>query len=583
MNTEDERRDEAEAALTAASGVRLEGDVITANGSIISGIIPMENYLHNTSVYPFTPSRFHVYNYPPNASAKESKKKFSKTKFNRTNQLEQEHEMFSDDPEYLDAQNYYENQENLELDSELMTETSSNQLNNKAFFQNKQILISDSNSERTLSNNKNHLKAHHHLIEQSELSLSSLNSSSKRRTSKVFCKTSNQLLSKQQRKNYKHMISEEEESEQETSISDRASVCSCTCYGNNQSGTEFWRKNKNKKPKKPSSTTQMELQRPEETMILNRKLPTNKRHKNQNSAAKSTRTPNVKYKNSLKMTNNRNRPSDQEEFNLNQSNRMQSAETILRPIYYQQTPLSTTTNQTPLINEHTIHPLNLFYLNNSANLEHQQQFSNCTNDQLVIKQTQQRPFVMQSNHLNHHDLSQLANENLSNKAFENLRNQFICNLSSANVGNLSNSDHVLNQLNAINAKNLTYFVDDEKGFGKGFSANQLSYTKDENAQFIELNEKIKHHDESRLEQIKLMNKIKEKDKLKLKDRMKDKKRKINQKTNRLTIKASEKQGSSEYLLLKRSNEEGIEIQKTESTYSFQQLIIKMKIKLKLIF
>ncbi|RWS28224.1 two pore potassium channel protein sup-9-like protein [Leptotrombidium deliense] len=37
LNTEDERRDEAEAALTAAGAVRLEGDVITANGSIISG------------------------------------------------------------------------------------------------------------------------------------------------------------------------------------------------------------------------------------------------------------------------------------------------------------------------------------------------------------------------------------------------------------------------------------------------------------------------------------------------------------------------------------------------------------------
>jgi hypothetical protein len=38
LNTEDERRDEAEAALTAAGRVRLEGDVITGNdGSIVSG------------------------------------------------------------------------------------------------------------------------------------------------------------------------------------------------------------------------------------------------------------------------------------------------------------------------------------------------------------------------------------------------------------------------------------------------------------------------------------------------------------------------------------------------------------------
>ncbi|OTF73970.1 two pore potassium channel protein sup-9-like protein, partial [Euroglyphus maynei] len=35
LNTEDERRDEAEAATAAQSAVRLEGDVITANGSIL--------------------------------------------------------------------------------------------------------------------------------------------------------------------------------------------------------------------------------------------------------------------------------------------------------------------------------------------------------------------------------------------------------------------------------------------------------------------------------------------------------------------------------------------------------------------
>ncbi|XP_035222465.1 two pore potassium channel protein sup-9-like isoform X2 [Stegodyphus dumicola] len=40
MNTEDERRDEAEAQSAAQEGVRLEGDVITANGSIISGHDP---------------------------------------------------------------------------------------------------------------------------------------------------------------------------------------------------------------------------------------------------------------------------------------------------------------------------------------------------------------------------------------------------------------------------------------------------------------------------------------------------------------------------------------------------------------
>nr|AOR07218.1 two pore potassium channel subfamily K member 1 [Cancer borealis] len=42
MNTEDERRDEAEALQAAAGAVRVEGDVITANGSILSGQCPQE-------------------------------------------------------------------------------------------------------------------------------------------------------------------------------------------------------------------------------------------------------------------------------------------------------------------------------------------------------------------------------------------------------------------------------------------------------------------------------------------------------------------------------------------------------------
>ena len=45
MNTEDEQRDEQEAAEAAKTAVHLEGDVITANGSIISGY-------HETTVYP---------------------------------------------------------------------------------------------------------------------------------------------------------------------------------------------------------------------------------------------------------------------------------------------------------------------------------------------------------------------------------------------------------------------------------------------------------------------------------------------------------------------------------------------------
>ena len=50
MNTEDERREELEAAAAARTAVRLEGDVITANGSIISGQQEHPEYNDVTSV-----------------------------------------------------------------------------------------------------------------------------------------------------------------------------------------------------------------------------------------------------------------------------------------------------------------------------------------------------------------------------------------------------------------------------------------------------------------------------------------------------------------------------------------------------
>lgn len=50
MNTEDERREEMEAAAAARTAVRLEGDVITANGSIISGQQENPEYSDVTSV-----------------------------------------------------------------------------------------------------------------------------------------------------------------------------------------------------------------------------------------------------------------------------------------------------------------------------------------------------------------------------------------------------------------------------------------------------------------------------------------------------------------------------------------------------
>ncbi|XP_075210742.1 TWIK-related acid-sensitive K[+] channel 6 [Lycorma delicatula] len=49
MNTEDERRDEAEALQAAQGAVRLEGDVITANGSILSGQVGDSSSLDETA------------------------------------------------------------------------------------------------------------------------------------------------------------------------------------------------------------------------------------------------------------------------------------------------------------------------------------------------------------------------------------------------------------------------------------------------------------------------------------------------------------------------------------------------------
>ncbi|CAD5114533.1 unnamed protein product [Dimorphilus gyrociliatus] len=48
MNTEDERREELEAAAAARTAVRLDGDVITANGSIISGQHERPEYVDDT-------------------------------------------------------------------------------------------------------------------------------------------------------------------------------------------------------------------------------------------------------------------------------------------------------------------------------------------------------------------------------------------------------------------------------------------------------------------------------------------------------------------------------------------------------
>ena len=53
LNTEDERRDEAEAATAAQAAVRLEGDVITANGSVLGSdeqLQKREDTYHNTGL-----------------------------------------------------------------------------------------------------------------------------------------------------------------------------------------------------------------------------------------------------------------------------------------------------------------------------------------------------------------------------------------------------------------------------------------------------------------------------------------------------------------------------------------------------
>ncbi|KAL7051573.1 hypothetical protein ACKWTF_004511 [Chironomus riparius] len=53
MNTEDERRDEAEAQQAAQGAVRLEGDVITSNGSILSGHLGHRIHIdHSIQYYP---------------------------------------------------------------------------------------------------------------------------------------------------------------------------------------------------------------------------------------------------------------------------------------------------------------------------------------------------------------------------------------------------------------------------------------------------------------------------------------------------------------------------------------------------
>jgi potassium channel subfamily K protein len=66
MNTEDERREELEAAAAARGAVRLEGDVITANGSVISGVQEQPEFSDLTSVcscscYNFRSSKKHRY------------------------------------------------------------------------------------------------------------------------------------------------------------------------------------------------------------------------------------------------------------------------------------------------------------------------------------------------------------------------------------------------------------------------------------------------------------------------------------------------------------------------------------------
>ena len=60
MNTEDERKDELEAAAASRSAVRLEGDVITANGLIISGQQENPEYSDLTSVCSCTCYNFKV-------------------------------------------------------------------------------------------------------------------------------------------------------------------------------------------------------------------------------------------------------------------------------------------------------------------------------------------------------------------------------------------------------------------------------------------------------------------------------------------------------------------------------------------
>jgi potassium channel subfamily K protein len=73
MNTEDERRDEIEAAVAAQNAVRLEGDVITGNGGVVSNAQERPEFQEVLSVcscscYKWRSPKDKIYNSNPNSN-----------------------------------------------------------------------------------------------------------------------------------------------------------------------------------------------------------------------------------------------------------------------------------------------------------------------------------------------------------------------------------------------------------------------------------------------------------------------------------------------------------------------------------
>ncbi|XP_033727439.1 two pore potassium channel protein sup-9-like [Pecten maximus] len=104
MNTEDERRDEMEAAVAAQNAVRLEGDVITGNGGVVSNAQERPEFNDTLSVcscscYKWTSPRDKVYTSSPLANHKSGKRKSRSSAANATECSKEMDSTMSEDTE----------------------------------------------------------------------------------------------------------------------------------------------------------------------------------------------------------------------------------------------------------------------------------------------------------------------------------------------------------------------------------------------------------------------------------------------------------------------------------------------------